>query len=244
MHQVRYIPQYGEAAPDFKVGIWGFMSYFQNVATEYMCLRGVGNNDLFEKYGLIWMFTRYKLKIHREALLQHPVKMQSWGEAGEKSSRFWQNFRIIQRGRVCAEGRLENCLYDVVNHCVCHEPPFSLPVEPGPEDAESIGPYSLLPRQLENGEKCYTHVVRYSDIDASRHMNNRIYVRLLMDAFDSRFHAAHDITEFEIQYFNQCFEGEAVDIIKQQQGEEMFLLVRKENGETAAASRFQFMQKE
>lgn len=244
MHQVTYTPQYGEAAPDFKVGIWGYMSYFQNMATEYMGLRGAANNVLFKKYGVFWIFTRYKLKIYREALLQHPVEMQSWAEPGEKPGRIWQNLRVMQGGQVCAEGRLESCLYDVKNHCTCHEPPFELPVEPGPQDARDIGPYSELPRQLDKGEKCYTHVVRYSDLDASLHLNNRIYVRLLMDAFDSKFYNTHDITDFEIQYFSQCFEGESVDIIKQQLGNEILMLVRKADGSTAAVSRFIVIQKD
>ena len=64
-------------------------------------------------------------------------------------------------------------------------------------------------RALEQDEELYvhSHKVRYTDLDSNEHMTNLRYVDLVIDTFDSEFYMNNMITDFEIHFMNQCFEG-------------------------------------
>ena len=61
-----YFPQFREADRDGYVGLQGYMCYFQDIVTHYMHNLGKGNDTLTEKYGIVWSFTKYKMRVNRK----------------------------------------------------------------------------------------------------------------------------------------------------------------------------------
>ena len=67
---------------------------------------------------------------------------------------------------------------------------------------------------LTQDELVYPHLVRATDIDMGRHMNNVVYIRLLLDCFSAKELASGNIQSVELHYSTPCFEGEALTVYK------------------------------
>ena len=101
--------------------------------------------------------------------------------------------------------------------------------------------FSRLTPSAEGTEEVYSHRVRYTDLDNNRHMNNLRYVPLLLDAYTPDYHEEHLLTDLEIQYREQCFYDEELKICRQDEEKNTYrLIIRKENGNTAACAKLHF----
>lgn len=92
----------------------------------------------------------------------------------------------------------------------------------------------------DDGMYVYSHKVRYTDLDSNEHMTNLKYVDLVIDVFDGSFYKENMISDFEIHFMNQCFEGEEVRIYKGKSSEDKniyFVTVYKENGDVAVKTK-------
>lgn len=81
-----YLPQFREADRDGCVGLKGYMNYFQDVATHYMHNLNKGNDTLPEEYGIVWMFTKYKMEVSRKVDFTGELTMETWIPEGKLSA--------------------------------------------------------------------------------------------------------------------------------------------------------------
>ncbi len=81
-----------------------------------------------------------------------------------------------------------------------------------PQDMEYVTetlPLRFFRIKEELGEEdlVYRDRFRLTDIDYSNHVNNVVYVRHILDALTPEFFSSRRITDFEIQYRHECYEG-------------------------------------
>lgn len=207
-----YMPQFREADPDGFIGLRGYMSYFQDVATHYMHNLDKGNDVIPEKYGISWMYTKYKLHIIKEADFTDVLHFETWVEKKKSAAVVSQGLKISRNGEAYAHGRLESCLFDKKAGRLTRPNAIELPEGIAIERQAGVEPFTKIPRTMDGTKYCYTHKVCYTDLDKSGHMTNLQYVNLLLNAFDSGFYKTHRITDFEIHYVSQCFEGEEIRV--------------------------------
>ncbi|MDE7185117.1 MAG: hypothetical protein K2O40_11760 [Lachnospiraceae bacterium] len=215
-----YIPQFRDADRDGRVGLRGYMNYFQDMATHYMHNIQKGNDTLPEEYGIVWMYTKYKMHINRKIDFSGELNMKTWIPEGKSPAVVRQNLLISRSGEACAWGCVESCLYDISKKRLARLKEIDFPAniaESGPA-ATGTEPdrqgFQKLPADLEGMEAVYTHQVRYTDLDKTGHMTNLKYVDLFLNAFDSRFFEGFQIKEFELHFLDQCFEGDAIHVHK------------------------------
>ena len=55
-----------------------------------------------------------------------------------------------------------------------------------------------------------------TDIDFTNHVNNASYVRFILNTFKSDFFVKKNVTDLDIQYINECREGDFINIYKKQ----------------------------
>ena len=95
-------------------------------------------------------------------------------------------------------------------------------------------PYARFRHDFADEDCACTHVVRASDIDVGRHMNNVAYLRMLMDSFSVAEQERMRITEMEILFCMPCFEGEALDVLRRKTEYGYEFGVRRPDGRYAA----------
>ena len=74
------LPQYRDAEADGLIGLKGAMHYFQDIHTWFMHSIHKGNDELPEKYGSAWVYTRYLVSLIRKIDYTDQIVLQTWME--------------------------------------------------------------------------------------------------------------------------------------------------------------------
>ena len=224
-----YLPQFRDADRDGYVGLRGYMNYFQDMATHYMHNIQKGNDTLPEEYGIVWMYTKYKMHISRKADFTGELEMKTWIPEEKSSAIVRQNLLISRGGEECARGCVESCLYHLSKKRLVRLKEIDFPADLAESGESDTLSFLKLPVNLEGMEHVYTHHVRYTDLDKTGHMTNLKYVDLFLNAFDCNFYEKFQIGEFELHFLDQCFEGEDIHVYKRMSEGSIFLTAVHDN---------------
>ena len=94
--------------------------------------------------------------------------------------------------------------------------------------------------ELTQDELIYTHLVRATDIDMGRHMNNVVYIRLLLDCLPAKELASGRIKSIEAHYASPCLEGETLGVFCRREGQICRMAVRHADGRSAVLAQVEF----
>lgn len=97
-------------------------------------------------------------------------------------------------------------------------------------------PYSKLNETFLEDDFVYEQKVFVADIDYSRHTNNVIYVKYIVNSLSCEFFDKNQITDFEIHYINESREGEILKIYKKEKESSIEFLIREGEKEIIRAS--------
>lgn len=231
-----YLPQFREADRDGYVGLRGYMNYFQDMATHYMHNLDKGNDTIPEKYGIVWMYTKYKMQVFHKADYTGELAMKTWIPEGKLSAVVRQNLLILKGGEVFARGCLESCLFDVSKNRLIRLKEIDFPTDITEGIDFHMPGFEKIPTELDDMEYVYDHQVRYTDLDKTGHMTNLKYVDLFLNAFDSSFFETFQIREFELHFLNQCYEGDVLHVYKKESGGKILLIAAREDNIPCAAA--------
>lgn len=231
-----YLPQFRDADRDGHVGLRGYMNYFQDMATHYMHNIQKGNDTLPEEYGIVWMYTKYRMHISRKINFTGELNMKTWIPEGKSSAVIHQNLLISKDGEECAYGCVESCLYHLSKKRLVRLKEIDFPADIAESIQSDIQEFQKLPVDLEGMEYIYTHQVRYTDLDKTGHMTNLKYVDLFLNAFDSKFFEEFQLEDFELHFLDQCFEGESIHVYKRMLDGKIFLTAVHDNKAPCAAA--------
>ena len=74
-------------------------------------------------------------------------------------------------------------------------------------------------------------------------MTNLRYVNLLMDAFDGAFYEGNILSDIELHYITQCFEGEEISVRKKSCDDGYIVMCVHSDGSVAAAAFMKFTRR-
>lgn len=86
--------------------------------------------------------------------------------------------------------------------------------------------YLKLDVEFTEDDFAYEQKIYSQDIDYSRHVNNAIYVRYIMNALPCDFFNKNKITDFEIHYINESKEGQILKIYKKEENKNISFLIK------------------
>ncbi|MDE6700406.1 MAG: hypothetical protein K2K10_05245 [Acetatifactor sp.] len=224
-----YLPQFRDADRDGYVGLRGYMNYFQDMATHYMHNIRKGNDTLPEEYGIVWMYTKYKMHISRKVDFTGELNMKTWIPEGKSPAVIHQNLLISRNGEECARGCVESCLYHLSKKRLVRLKEIDFPTDLAESEESVMQGFQKLPVDLDGMVYVYTYQVRYTDLDKTGHMTNLKYVDLFLNAFDSKSFEEFQIGEFELHFLDQCFEGEVIHVYKKRFNERISLVAVHDN---------------
>ena len=103
------------------------------------------------------------------------------------------------------------------------------------KEAFDSEPYYRLVDEFTEAEFVYEQKIYSSDIDFSKHTNNAVYVRFILNVLSSDFIDKNQITDFEIHYIGESKEGQVLKIYKKERKQEMEFLIKEKDREIARA---------
>ncbi|MBQ8813129.1 MAG: hypothetical protein IJZ85_01340 [Lachnospiraceae bacterium] len=218
------------------MSVQSIFTLFMDLAAEHGAELGLGMYDLAEK-GLIWLTTKTKIRIHKRPRMLDTVTATTWPEVPDKI-RCNRYYKLTDGDRILAEGKTEWAMYELATgrlYRIADAYPNDLEHWPEIVCAE---PFSRPKDDFASCGEIATHIVHSTDIDVSQHMNNVAYVRVMLSAFSCKELEQMNISEAEVFFRAQCYEGEKLSLrIKQREtGFEIGIL--KEDGKTAAIGIF------
>jgi len=219
-----------------QISISGMVSLFMDMATEHGSMMGLGMKELSEK-GLIWLAIRTKIRIFSRPQLMDTITLSTWPEKPAKirCHRYYAAYGAD--GTLMLDGKNEWVMMDTaagrpcrlaaaypvdMEHCadvVCEEPFFAMK-----EDFSDCEPIS-------------EYVVRATDIDVSRHMNNVAYIRAALGLFNCQELEEMKLREIEALYRVQCYEGEVLSLRMRKDHAAYEIGIVKPDGKTACVVR-------
>jgi len=210
----------------------GIFNAFMDIATDHACMLGIGNNSL-AKDGIFWVAAKTKIKVKRRPCMQEETKLATWPE--KPGNIRCNRYCTISDGEgIIVEGKTEWTIVGAASG----RPQKTKEIYPKElvhlEDVVCEEPFLRIKTDFSTCEEFATHIVKSSDIDMSHHMNNVAYVRAVLSSFATAELDDLNISEIEIAYKAQCFEGERLSIRRLKTENNLEIGVLKEDGTCAA----------
>ncbi len=232
-YTLSFKPRYSESEIDACIGARGYLYYFQDGSARHFCSFGKGNDRVPDEYGICWILSKYHLKVLRRAPVSSDLQLETWFEPSKSPVRLRPNLRISLDGETCALGQMELCLANVAESSLVRLSQIDFPDDESEHCDIDVPKVRKLKIEEEGMNLAYTYTVRYSDLDNNRHMNNLHYVDLVENAFASSFYEEHPIADLELEYVEQCYEGESIDVLTRVCDDYAEVLARRESGAIA-----------
>lgn len=193
------------------MSIPAILDMFQDVAGIHADEVGIGAIELEEK-GLFWIVSKIRLRIFRRPLVEEMLDAVTWIQPAERATceRDWS---ISQGNETLAYVRSIWAALKRANGRPAHMADFypDSDFTIAPPDSE---PFTRMSKDFEGAEPLGEYKIRSVDIDRGGHMNNVNYVRAMLGCFTCEQLAGMDIREMDMQFLQQCYEGETIRFVK------------------------------
>lgn len=215
-----------------KLSIPSLFTIFMDLACEHAPMLNLGSDKLASK-GLFWVAARTKVKIHRLPEMLSEVSANTWPEAPGRI-RCNRYYTISDNTEMLAEGKTE---WAIINLTTGRPVKLS---EVYPEDMEHCEekacdiPFARINEDFTDCENIGSYTVRSTDIDIGQHMNNVAYIRALFGAFTCKELEKLNITDVDIAFRQQCYEGETLNLYKRLAENGLEIGFIKQDGTAAA----------
>lgn len=217
-----------------KLGIYNTFNFFMDLAAEHAAQLGLGYYAMRDRR-CYWVAVRTRVHFYKRPAMMESAEGETWPTAPTlaKCERF---YRLSQGGQVLAEGRTEWAIQDmdtgrVVRCADCYPPALSLR-----EDTVCGGVFTRF-RPLVGDTEEFFYTVGAMDMDVGNHMNNVMYIRMLLNTFSADTLRSMEVSGMEISYRRACVEGERLVIRRVRREDGWWFDVVKPDGEIAAQAR-------
>ena len=213
---------------------------FQGVASEHAEKIGVGGAAM-AKRGEFWLTVHSRVDFYGPAYLMDELTARTWPERCEgRDIRCFRSYRLTKGEQIVALGRTPWAILGSEQKILRFEQ-SGFPADfPFPETAAIDEPPVRFHDELAQDDLVYTHLVRATDIDMGRHMNNVVYIRLLLDCFRAKELAFGAVKRIEAHYASPCLEGETLGVFCRREGQICRMAVRHADGRSAVLAQVEF----
>ncbi len=219
-----------------KMSIPSIFTLFGDLASEHAPQIGLGFDTLAEK-GLFWVAVRTKIKVHRRPKMAEGFRALTWPEAPGRV-RCVRYYTLTDTNlNIIVEGKSEWAIVDLTTGR-----PLKLS-EIYPEEMQHLTntacdeSFNKITENTDDTEHFASYTVRSTDIDIGNHMNNAAYIRAVFGAFTCEQLEAMNISDVEINFKAQCYEGDELAFYKRNCGKDIEIIVLRPDGKCAATVR-------
>ncbi len=219
-----------------KMSMPSIFTLFGDLASEHAPQIGLGSDTLAEK-GLFWVAVRTKIKVHRRPEMSESFLASTWPEAPGRV-RCVRYYTLTDADlNLIAEGKSEWAIVDLATGR-----PHKLS-EIYPEEMQHLAdtvcdePFGKISESIDDAENFASYTVCSTDIDIGQHMNNAAYIRAVFGAFTCAELEVMNISDIEINFKAQCYEGDELAFYKRKCGDAVEIVILRPDGKCAATVR-------
>ncbi|RLD64741.1 MAG: hypothetical protein DRI95_10225 [Bacteroidetes bacterium] len=175
---------------------------FQEIAGNHASANGFGFEQMI-KNGHIWVLTRLKIELNKFPVWGEKVNLSTWVVNREKffSRRDFQIHNTNNELLVSASSGW--MLLDLKSKRPKLVDEIEMDIPMHPEKLAIQGTVSKIDL-LSSVDVKQDYVVRYSDLDIAKHVNNNMYIRMLLDNYSYDWRNSKIPKTFEINYLAEA----------------------------------------
>jgi len=231
-----YKISYSEVDKNLKLGVYESFNLAQDTVTDYFESFGGDNIVVKNKDHAAWVVSKAKV---------HFNQFPSWGDVikGRCYTTKIKPIRIELEtafkntdDEVLFVTNQESCVLDIETRKIRKINTITYPNDMEVEQSLTQEGYLKLNTKFTEDDLDYEQKIYSQDIDYSRHVNNAIYVRYIMNALSCDFLSKNKITDFEIHYINESKEGQILKIYKKEENKNIRFLIKDDEKEIIRAN--------
>lgn len=176
----------------------------QDAATSHAEALHIAATDI----GALWVLSRLRVQLDRPLRAEETLSLTTWC-AGLKGATWLRGFRFHVNGEPVGQALSAWVVLDPVNRRLLR--PSAVPAAAHYQNAPAadgmIPPGKL---RLPEGAFHHTHIVRYTDMDVNRHLNNARIVDIISDALELENRAGVFLSSLQVNYTAESVAGDAL----------------------------------
>lgn len=206
-YQKAFTVRYYEVGPSRLVRPATLLDYLQDAAAEHASLLRIGVPELHHRE-LTWVLSRLRLKVERYAGVGETVLVRTWPST-RASLASCREFEVLdQAGGIVARATTSWVVLDLVRRRPVRLagvlPDYPLEPRRAIEDD-----FPTLPRAESYGSEL-SFVVRQSDLDMNRHVNNAVYVGWALETAPAAVIESCGPVDIEVGFRAEALAGDTV----------------------------------
>ena len=185
--------------------------FFQEIAGNHANANGFGFKQMI-KNGHIWVLTRLKIEIQKSPVWGEEISVSTWVVNREKFfSR--RDFQIHnQNNELLASASSGWMLLDIATKRPKLVEAIEMDIPMHPSKLAIEGEFSKIETvNLIDAKTDY--LVRYSDLDIAKHVNNVMYTRILLDSYSYDWRKSRVPKSFEINYLAEAVFADELEVL-------------------------------
>ena len=229
-YQKEFILHYSNIDSSAHISLVSALNYIQDMSTEFFQTMKTDNFTLSTQNNAVWVITKTKVKFIKRPVWKDKIIIRIYSV---KVSNIRYNVEISfkdEKGEICVIAKQEYCAMDISSRRARKIETVSFPKDLEVEDEQYFDDYRRLRDEFTQDEFAYSQKVNSQDIDFSKHTNNVVYVRYLMNLFSCEFLEQNEIDDFEIHYLAESREGQNFDIYKKTISDKEIEFLIKDDG--------------
>ena len=231
VYRKRFLVELSRSSGDCRLSVPAIFEMFQDIAVEHVESLGLGF-DAMTARGMFWITAKTKVRIRRRPKLLSSITVETW-PCVPGPVRADRCYRIKEGEETVAEGRTEWAVIEIPSLKVHRLEDLYAEEVPLVDD-------TLLPehfrRVSEDTSDCTERtpvVVRSTDIDIGKHMNNIAYIREMLGTYSTKELSELEIRELEVCFRHPCYEGEILRVFERKTESGREIVMKKEDGSPA-----------
>jgi acyl-ACP thioesterase len=198
------VDRYGNCRPA------ALLSFFQDVGGEHSTLLGIHREYLLAQYGAVWMLVRVSFQLKRPLHMGEALTLRTW-HRGAGSLIVYRDFDLLVGEEPVGEAVSAWVVADLATRKMLRPSTIAAIVDSPVPDR--VHPQELrLIKTQKDALPVYQKTIRFSDLDLNGHMNNTKYADVIQDAFTGEEVAGKFLSAMQLNYSQECLEGETLDI--------------------------------
>lgn len=211
---------------DARLSTIGLLEIVEDALTELMGELKVDGLTTKRLYNAFWVFTKNRIKLIRKPEWNETIKVESFISSYSMVKLNIDTALKDVNGNVVAYSRTELCALDLQTQRIRKVSTVGISSET--ESHAELMEIAFSKIDDDNMELIESVKARSTNIDFCNHVNNVEYVRFLLAKFTAE-QLSQDFKEMQIEYLNQSFENDELDIYnKTQNNVDTFLIKRQD----------------
>lgn len=230
-----FLISYTDVDTKLQLSLVNSICLVQNMMTEYFVAFGSDNITLRRENNAAWVVIKTKVHFNKYPSFTDIVKGNTFTTKIKPIRVDTETHFKNENDEVLFYVKQESCVIDLESRKIRKINTVNYPMNLETKDSIDDELYKKLVENFSENDKVYEPIIHSTDLDYTKHTNNVIYVRYIIDSLSSEFLDSHNITDFEIHYMNESREGQTLKIYKKEKDGEMEFLIKENEREIVRA---------